>query len=349
MWRLCSSHVSSLAGADTACWSTVFDVLACLVETETESMSSIFEISVKAFRSIYLLLNAAELKDAVPYTIVQPMNAVLLVVAGVDGRHDSEEEEEGDGVEETWEFRNKMSIAMLDLLSLLHSRLAPSQQSASDLPLYNNWRTILDSISNVASGACVTKVRQHALGMLVDMILDRHGQAIPQAQLVNIIQHNAVDTAKERIADIMALDITPDLLAYRDDVSSELQACVNAVFRPVLQHLPSLMKERGFPDLWSNCLDATLQLLVDEGGEGGGGGQGGQGGGEEAAETRAAFHESSRDYAYEHLRNALLVLHAAGSFAEEAAGGLVKITRDRVGRIEGGSALMDFEANPNAD
>ena len=31
-----------------------------------------------------------------PYTIVQPMNAVLLVVAGVDGRHDSEEEEEGD-------------------------------------------------------------------------------------------------------------------------------------------------------------------------------------------------------------------------------------------------------------
>ena len=104
LWRLCSSHVSSLAKADTACWNTIFDVLSCLVETETDAVEiSVFEISVKAFRSIFLLLNAAELKDAVPYTIVQPMNAVLQVVAGVDGRLD-DPEQEGDA-EETWEFR----------------------------------------------------------------------------------------------------------------------------------------------------------------------------------------------------------------------------------------------------
>ena len=338
VWRFCSTNVTVWSGADSVCWNVLFDVVKACVERD--GVGGGFEICTKAFRVVHLLLNAVELKECLPMSVVGVMGVLLEIVAGVN-EGDSEGDSEG---ELDWSFRNNMAVAVLDLLLLLHTRLGSgSREGGDDLALQNNWRPILDSVGGVAVLGCVTLVRQHALTVLCLMLEDRHGGCIAQKQLGHIVMKNCVEVARARISDIVGLEITAELLSYEKDVTLELRCCVRLLFKPLLRNVEGLRGDtseasvKRWEELWLSVVDTVMVLIGDNTSEAsvGDNEEEGEGGGTTVGDE---FFASSRAYARSSLRDAVLALNGVGCFEGE----LMKETVARVG-----GEMMNFEVNPN--
>lgn len=158
-------------------------------------------------------------------------------------------------------------------------------------------------------------VRQHALSMLTDAIIDRHGKYLPDDEICKIFSDICVPLAGDRMKDLLAATAKPDFRA--EEVLIELEMCISLLFKPFLHHLKRLLaSDEAFVGIWMNMLSVMTLLLgediapQDEGGE----------------LTPGRLLWTTKELGSEHLRNAILVLAASGVLKTPDAGQVSALT-----------------------
>lgn len=303
--------------------------------------------ALQAFRCLHLMLNAPELEDSVPLEIVVGVSA--LIRGG--------------------EKQNcpKISVAGLDLLSLLHTGvesliITAEEETDSKEPIDVSWVQYWMPILHGMAGAAGTSryavrtsrsllcfscsisylgiisftsslidplspmylnfysltaqsVRQHALSMLTDAIIDRHGKYLPDEEICKIFTDICVPLAGDRMKDLLAATAEPDMRA--EEILIELEMCISLLFKPFLHHLKRLLTmDKAFVDIWVNMLGVMTLLLGEDIAP--------QGEGDELTPERLLW--TTKELGSEHLRNAILVLAACGVLKTPDAGEVSALT-----------------------
>ena len=257
--------------------------------------------ALQAFRSIHLLLHSEILKNVVPLKVVHCIRALI---SGGEKQQCP-----------------KLSIAGLDLLLLLHTRLQrPTpcailnlESSDTGVPKFgddnklNFWVPVLQGISE-AGESNFSNVRQHAISMLTDAVTDKNGLHIPEDQLCRILTGICVPLAGNRINELLRSDDIGEI--HIEEVMIELEQCVSLVFKPFVHFLKRLtLVPNELTAIWISMLAVMAQLLgedsIDE---------------EDESEndissvskngsmTRNKLLNTTKELASEHLRNAVMVL-----------------------------------------
>ena len=151
-------------------------------------------------------------------------------------------------------------------------------------------------------------VRQHALSMLTDAFIDRHGRYLPDNDLCRIFKEMCIPLAGSRMQDLLQGGV--DIESRADEILIEMEMCISLIFKPFLHHLKTLLKlENGeLVEIWVSLLGVMTQLLGDDvqpqdGGSLGAGAR---------TLTRDKLLWTIKELGSEHLRNAVLVLVACG-------------------------------------
>lgn len=254
--------------------------------------------SLQAFRSLHLILHAVELKDALGFDswpqIIRSIRS--LMQAGERGRCP------------------KLSIAGLDLLQVLNSRMDPIQaKDDRSQHLLICWRPVLEAISDPAENSRNSGVRQLAISLLTDTLLDKNSRCIPvEGGLCNILSNICIPLAGKRITDLLRIprELDNDL----EETLIEVELCISLLFKPFLHHLKALIVvKQEFVGMWISLLGIMTQLLGDEiasdqkyeiASD--------QNFGKGHVVTRASLFSTTKELASEHLRNAVMVLVAMG-------------------------------------
>jgi len=153
-------------------------------------------------------------------------------------------------------------------------------------------------------------VRQHALTLLTDMVLDRHGTCIPLLSLCEIMNSICIPIAGERITDLLRIPRNADV--DLEEIMIELELCISLLFKPFLHHLKNLVSlEQEFLGIWISMLGIMTHLLGDD---------------EAPMEeddyddgimTREKLFRLTQELGSEHLRNAVMVLIAMNVLVNE--------------------------------
>jgi len=310
LWRICR-NVDDLREIKEG-WNGILGLTEwCAMRGETISLrhggrsSALSEDdpALQAFRSIHLLLHSEILTNVVPLKVVYCIRALI---SGGEKQNCP-----------------KLSIAGLDLLLLLHTRLQrPSSDKAAKAKHFKTnksisndntrlkfWVPVLQGIAE-AGESVVSNVRQHAISMLTDAIVDKNGLHVPEDQLCRILTGICVPLAGNRINELLRSDDLMEL--HIEEVMIELEMCVSLVFKPFLHYLKRLsLVPNELTAIWISMLAVMAQLLgedvIDEENEkeadiasspGDGGG----------LMTRRKLLYTTKELASEHLRNAVMVL-----------------------------------------
>ena len=208
LWRVVNDIVMVGSGVDgEENWNCLFDALEYCLDTdpgegEEEEDSEEegdggggvdekkFEVLVKCFKILHLLLHSSELKMS--YAMKRPICALIEVAAGVDGKWGGE-----DSSLEEWNYRSKIAVAGLDLLMLLHSKCGGEGEGGG-------WREVLEALAEFAMGASTTFIRQHALQLLTRWVIEG-GEGVGKGGVMSVIGEIAVPVGHERITSILGL------------------------------------------------------------------------------------------------------------------------------------------------
>jgi len=299
-WRICCDGVDGLRSVSTNGWQGILGLIKyCatrgepLVVRDGSRSRSLTDDdpAFKSFRCLHLILNSEDLSNIVPFEIVYCIQA--LVAAG--------------------ERQNcpKLSIAGLDLLLLLHSRLQPpvsescpeseQKQNDNDKFLSLHWYPVVEGLA-LASASRYASVRQHSIAMLIDALVDRHGQNIPIDELTRIFSRICIPTAGKRISEL--LHENSSLNFEQDEIMIELELCISVTFKPFIHHICRLIsRPKELTTIWMSIIAIASQLL-----------------GKESTEIAPTENQPvgthilsvTKELASEHLRNAIMVLASNG-------------------------------------
>jgi len=295
LWRI-SRNVDGLSQVNDEGWSGVLGLVEwCATRGGVRSNDQLGSLaeddpSLQAFRSLHLILHAVELKDSLQvYRWPQIVRSVRCLVEAGERGHCP-----------------KLSIAGLDLLQILHTRM---ELLAAKDELFNCWVPIVEAISEPAEKSRNGSVRQQAISLLADILLDRHGSRIDDSGLCEIMNNVVLPLVGKRITDLLRIpyDVQNDL----EETLIELELCISLLFKPFLHHLKALISlEQDFFGIWISMLGIMTQLLGEEclshNNEDSHGSR------TEAGVTRAKLFQTTRELGSEHLRNAVMVLAAMG-------------------------------------
>uniref|UniRef100_A0A7S2EHJ5 SEC7 domain-containing protein n=1 Tax=Ditylum brightwellii TaxID=49249 RepID=A0A7S2EHJ5_9STRA len=310
LWRICR-NVDGLRNVGLEGWEGILGLVEwCAmrggtIPTRQGTRGGLSEDdpALQAFRSLHLMLHAAELKDVVPFKVVGGVRA--LIAGGERGNCP------------------KLSIAGLDLLLVLHTRLEPliahaaaeektnaetenAYGKGSTEVFVNCWLPVLKGMATAAELSRYASVRQHALSMLTDAIVDRHGRSIPDGQLCKIINDICVPLAGKRIAELLRSENYVE--GDWEEVMIEFELSISLIFKPFLHHLKNLITvENSFKVMWVSMLGIMSHLLSDEGVV-----EEDQSEDPDGAMTRDKLLQTTKFLGCEHLRNAVMVLIACG-------------------------------------
>lgn len=248
--------------------------------------------SLQTFRSLHLILHAAELKNALRIErwpqIVRSVRC--LVEAGERGQCP------------------KLSIAGLDLLQVLHTRMdSIAAKDGEPQHLLNVWLPILEAISEPAEKSRNGSVRQQAISLLTDTLLDKNSSSIPvEGGLCDILNNICLPLAGKRITDL--LRIPREVESDPGETLIEVELCIALLFKPFLHHLKTLVYvKQEFFGIWISVLGIMKQLLGDE--------MQNKSDSKVArgdVVSRSKLFSTTKELASEHLRNAVMVLAAMG-------------------------------------
>ncbi len=135
LWRICR-NVDGLSQIDDKAWEGILGLLDWCASRggipSRDNLGSLAEDdpSLQAFRSLHLMLHAEELKDVVPYGVVKSIRS--LVEAGERGHCP------------------KLSIAGLDLLQLIHTRMESLVLQKESERLLHCWNPTIDAVAEPA-------------------------------------------------------------------------------------------------------------------------------------------------------------------------------------------------------
>ena len=267
LWRICC-NVDSLQYIESAGWDALLGLLewcairGCdnIIRTKSGRIGlAKDDPAFHAFQCLHLILHAPELKHHVPFGIVGGIRA--LIKGGERGRY------------------SKLSTAGLDLLLVLHNRLeeiilrtksglknSNTESSLQDKETrwMNCWLSILDGMAEAGESSSFASVRQHALSMLTDAMIDKHGQAISSTHLCTLINEMCIPLAEKRIT---ALLNSSQLLvdsSNSEEIMIELEACISLIYKPFLHHLKVFLKTKDdkWITIWKSMLKAMNLLLT---------------------------------------------------------------------------------------
>ncbi|KAL7543638.1 hypothetical protein ACHAXR_012961, partial [Thalassiosira sp. AJA248-18] len=295
LWRICR-NVDGLTQIDNEGWSGILGLAEwCATRgglRSNDQLGSLAEDdpSLQAFRSLHLILHAVELKDSLQVSTGIVRSVRCLVEAGERG------------------YCPKLSIAGLDLLQVLHTRMESLVvKEGESQHLLNQWVPILEAISEPAEKSRNGSVRQQAISLLTDTLLDRHGSKIPvDSGLCEIMKNICIPLADKRITDLLRI---PYEAIDLDETLIELELCISLLFKPFLHHLKALISvKEEFVGIWISMLGIMTQLLGEESAQN----EEDNVAVREGVVTREKLFLTTRELGSEHLRNAILVLAAMG-------------------------------------
>ena len=176
-------------------------------------------------------------------------------------------------------------------------------------------------------------VRQQAISLLTDALLDRHGTCVPESTISGIINGISVPLAGKRITDLLRNRRDDDDF---ENTMVELELCIGLLFKPFLHHLKTLLSvESEFLGIWISLLGIMTQLLGDEPCVGGSRTPG-------AIRTRESLLQRTKELGSEHLRNAIMVLFALGVLADDGSDAEISlVTWAAIGSIGYCKPLID--------
>jgi len=157
IWRMCAD-ADSMVKLSESNWESILSLMKfCAVNasepnvsSERSSKISTDDTGLVIFRSLHALLHSIELKDLVPLSVVDTINA--LIVSSIDRAH------------------SQVAVAALDLLLVLHSRLGVSGSSTShENGCYwlESWIPVLDCMAFSANCRCAVSdlIVNYVLGL----------------------------------------------------------------------------------------------------------------------------------------------------------------------------------------
>lgn len=268
LWRICR-NVDALRQLNNEGWDALLGLVQwCATRGEHIPTSlghtgglSEDDPALQAFRSIHLMLHATELKDVVPFGVVGSIRSLII---GADKQNCP-----------------KLTVAGLDLLSLLHARLESlivltsspgngknatkdtSGSAGGEMWAISSWLPVLEGMAETAETSRYPSVRQHALSMLTDAILTRHGDDIPNDKLCGIFSRICIPLAGNRITDLLRSGY--DIESHAEEIMIEFEMCISLIFKPFLHHLRKLIRaETEFAAIWISILGVMTQLLGNE-------------------------------------------------------------------------------------
>jgi hypothetical protein len=306
--------------------------------------------ALQAYRSLHFLLNACEIKELVPPTIVKII--VSLVPIG--------------------ERRNcpKLCMAALDLLQVVNDQVGKSASAEvvghEDESIWKSrWRPLVEGIAEASemSGLPVSHqlkqffstvavtliyltpsppfrdmkaVRQYSLSMLADSFLDKRGGLIPIQDLCSALAELCIPLAGRRIISLRDGGVNVEDF---DELMIELELCIGLIFKPLRHHLKNVVDEGQVTilSLWKPVLDVLTEILGSPHPDG-----------YETVEEHTVLAsdkvlQATNDLTLGHLRNVIMVLIGYGVLAAEqkAPGDFTALTWDAVGKIEVCQQFLD--------
>lgn len=158
-------------------------------------------------------------------------------------------------------------------------------------------------------------VRQHALSMLTDAIIDRHGMYLQDKDMCNIFTDICIPLAGDRMKDLLEASARPDACA--EEILIELEMCISLIFKPFLHHLKRLLAlNDDFVNIWVSMLGVMTLLLGED--------MAPPEDGDELTQERLLW--STKEVGSEHLRSSILVLAACGTLKSPDAGEISALT-----------------------
>ena len=146
-------------------------------------------------------------------------------------------------------------------------------------------------------------VRQHALSILTDAFLDKHGSSLPAETVCKVLPAICIPLAGKRIT-VLLLDESR-MLSHMEEIMIEFEQCTSLIFKPLLHHMKSIISSQvDFLPIWASLLKVMEHLLSDAM--------------PESVDTDRREMSPERlsltlkELASEHLRNAIMVLHSHG-------------------------------------
>mmetsp|Transcript_8264 Transcript_8264/g.15570 ORF Transcript_8264/g.15570 Transcript_8264/m.15570 type:complete len:1619 (-) Transcript_8264:17-4873(-) len=303
LWRICRD-VDALNLIDNQGWDVLLGLIQyCASHGEKLNVTKGGRVGVlcdddpalQAFRCIHLMLRSNELRDAVPFRIVHSIRTLI----------------------KSGEQNNcpKLSIAGLDLLSLLHARLqslisrSSENKNDDDIVFWANcWLSIVEGMAE-ASNSKYSNTRHHSISMFTDSLVDRHGQNIPIADLCRLLNAVCLPMAQSRMSELTENETSMSF--ENDEVMIELELCISAIFKPFLHYLRRLSANpKDLETVWLSMISVVSHLLNQE------------------TQHNTANNKSNKisleqlnatkHLAAEHLRNAITILISKGIIAREA-------------------------------
>jgi len=301
VWRICS-NVDGLIILDNQGWMGLLSLIqwcaaraakSCLNNEDDGRSVGLADDDpgLKVYQSLHLMLHAPELKNIVP---VATTKSIATLVHATDKVGCS-----------------KLCLASVDLLHLLQSIFQSkicnsfNRNGIADDLIVSNWQEILDAISYTLRNSLSLVVRSHALSILTDAFLDKQGSSLPSPVLCAILPEVCIKTAIGRISEL--LQDESDMLERTEDIMIEFEQCVSLIFKPFLHHVKNIINSgctTGLKEVWEKLLLAMEQLLQQKPDESD------VSNGDEM--TPGILRKTLKELASEHLRNAIMVLHAHG-------------------------------------
>lgn len=306
MWRICRD-VDGLRTLDNEGWDGLLKLIDyCASKRESISSSnglqsiSLYDDdpSLQTFRSIHLILRTNELRDSIPFSIVWCIRTLI----STSSKNNCP----------------KLGIASLDLLSLLHARLdqiLPSngENQEQDIRFWTKcWVSIVEGMSE-GSNSRFAAMRQHAISMCTEALLDEHVNEIPLKDLCTALNSICVVMAENRISELF--DPNSKFNFDHEEIMIELKMCISATFKPFMQYIKRLSSSpKDLSMIWMSILKVSAELLSKESYEQD----------ETYFPVPPSLLHTTKQLATEHLRNAVMMLIAKGILS----GGAVDTVND---------------------
>lgn len=296
IWRICN-NVDGLLMLDSNGWTGLLGLMQWCAARAAKSFSNESGRSVglaeddpgiKVYRSLHLMLHAPELRCAMPVAVTQPILALIRSTDIVGC--------------------SKLCLAGVDLLHKLQS-LFEEQVCASftsngvaDEMQVAMWKEVLNCISNTARKSLNSVIRSHAISILTDAFLDQQGSSLSPSIVCDLLSDVCIEAASGRISDL--LEDESDMMHRTEDIMIEFEQSVSLIFKPFLHHVRNIVASGTSSDLekvWGNLLSAMERLLQEKPDE------------KTSSDGEpGALRRTLKELASEHLRNAIMVLHAHG-------------------------------------
>lgn len=144
-------------------------------------------------------------------------------------------------------------------------------------------------------------MRQHAISMCTDALLDKHVNAIPLKDLSTALHSICIVMAENRISELF--DPNSKLKFDHEEIMIELEMCLSSTFKPFLQYIKRLATSpKALSMIWLSVLKVSAELLSKECYEQDG----------TYFPLSPSLLHATKELATEHLRNAVMILMAKG-------------------------------------